>query len=258
MDKKIVFLLIFVMSLASSIVFSHGEVEDGSEIANIASLSLKLIYLTSLIMILVTIISIFFHKKLPNTFKKILFWLTSFLVIVTTLFLIGSTVYLNIVSPTKGPVHWHADFTIEICGKDIEIADPTGIMNRIGKSDLHEHNDNRIHIEGTPPSLESIELGEFFEAVGGNFDPISFSVPTNQGLMSVKNGDLCNNKPGRLFLFVESQSGIQRVWRIEPKSGEYIIAPYGNVPPGDRLRIIFTEHDANTMLAELQEGRHGS
>ncbi len=77
-------------------------------------------------------------------------------------------------------------------------------------------------------------------------------------MLSVRSGDLCNNNPGKLLLFVEGQEGMQRVWRIEPEMGEYIIAPYSRVPPGNRLKIVFTEHDADTILVELQEGMHGS
>ncbi len=252
-------LLLIAILLSLAVVFAHGtgEVEE-SGLQKLSDWSLNLVYITSSLLIIVTIFSIAKYKTLTSLQKNIAFWLVAIAVIITTIFVVGSTLYLNAVSPTNGPVHWHADFTIEICGKNIEIADPTGIMNRIGKSDLHEHNDMRIHVEGTPPSLEAIELRAFFEALGGTFTDSSFSVPTNEGMLSVRSEDLCNNKQAKLLLFVEGQEGMQRIWRIEPKMGEYIIAPYSNVPPGNRLKIVFTENDSNAILAELQEGRHGS
>lgn len=259
MKTKSAALLLIAILLSLAVVFAHGPGErEESGLQKISDWSLNLVYITSGLLIIVAIFSITKYKTLTSLQKNIAFWFVAIAVIITTIFVVGSTLYLNAVSPTHGPVHWHADFTIEICGKNIEIADPIGIMNRIGKSDLHEHNDMRIHVEGTPPSLEAIDLRSFFEALGGTFTDSRFSAPTTEGLTTVNNGDLCNNKSGKLLLFVEGQEGMQRVWRIEPEMGEYIIAPYSRVPPGNRLKIVFTEHDANTILAELQEGMHGS
>ncbi|MBI4158823.1 hypothetical protein HY500_01035 [Candidatus Woesearchaeota archaeon] len=260
MKAKSPVLLIIAILLSLTIVFAHGpSEEEESGLQKILDWSLSLVYINSGLLIIVTIFSIIKYKTLTNLQKNIAFWLIITTVVITTIFIVGSTLYLNAVSPTRGPVHWHADFTIEVCGKNIEIADPTNIItNRIGKSDLHEHNDMRIHIEGTPPSLEAIDLSSFFEALGGTFTDSGFSAPTTGGFTIVNNHDLCNNKPGKLLLFVEGQEGIQRVWRIEQKMGEYIIAGYAKVPPGDRLKIIFTDEDPNTILAKLQEDKHGS
>ena len=60
-------------------------------------------------------------------------------------------------------------------------------------------------------------------------------VPTNDGLISVHNGDFCNEKPAKLYVFVNGNL-------IEnPK--DYVVSPYQNVPPGDRIKFVFTERN---------------
>ncbi len=252
------FALVLILVITISFVLAHGEEQNKVEgFEKLTNLSLRYFYITSIIMILASLISFMFIKNFSELHKKIAFWIIVVPVILTTIFLVFSTIYLNITSPTHGPVHWHADFEIMICDKEYEIKDPTGLFNRIGTSSVHEHNDMRIHIEGTPSSFEDIELGEFFEALGGNFDETSLTIPTNEGFVSIKNGDLCNNKLGRLMLFVQGQEGRERKWRFESMMGEYIIAPYSNVPPGDRLLIIFSEKSEQEILDDLIGGMHG-
>jgi len=48
--------------------------------------------------------------KLHKNLKKILFAAIVIPVVAATIFLAGSTIYLNSVSSSGGPVHWHADF----------------------------------------------------------------------------------------------------------------------------------------------------
>ena len=244
--------LVFIFSLKT--ILAHGEEAPSQKIRDLSSLSLDILLITALLIFIIAILSIIFSKKISEIQKKTAFYILAIASIGATLFLVGTTLYLNITSPTKGPVHWHADFVIEVCGKNLEIKDPKGILNLIGTSSVHEHNDMRIHIEGTPASLEEIELGEFFKAIKGYFDETTLSIPTNEGITIAKESDLCTNLPGKLFLFVESQSGKERIWHLEPLMQEYVISPYSNVPPGDRLKIIFTEKNPDMILQELQEG----
>lgn len=250
MNKRLFPILIFIVIFAINIV-AHGIEDEGSNLSLISERSLQYIYVAGLIMILITIFSILFEKKLPARGKSVTFWLITIPVIFATIYLVGSTIYLNIKSPTHGPVHWHADFEIEICSKDIELVDPKGLFNRVGTPLLHEHNDNRIHVEGTPYSLQSIDLAAFFQAIGGEFSSSRLVVPTNEGRIIIENGQLCNGKPGRLMLFVEKQQGKDRVWKMEESMGEYIMAGYSTIPPGDRIKIIFTSESQEDVLNQI-------
>ncbi len=249
--KVVEMFLLFVFNLSN--IVAHGDEKKKKTAFDLTSISLQALVITAVLMLLIALFSLIFLKKISETQKKLAFWVIAISAILATIFLLGTTLYLNATSPTKGPVHWHADFTVTLCKEEIEIKDPKGIMNRIGTSKVHEHNDMRIHIEGTPASLEEIELGEFFKSIGGYFGETTLSIPSEEGIVSVKDGELCNNLPSYLYLFVEGQSGNERAWRLEPLMHEYIIAPYSNVPPGDRLKIVFTERDPSNILNELQQ-----
>ncbi|OGC62867.1 hypothetical protein A3J33_00665 [candidate division WWE3 bacterium RIFCSPLOWO2_02_FULL_53_10] len=169
--------------------------------------------------------------------------------ILATLFLAGSTVYLNLVSISGGPVHWHADFQVWACGQELDLIDPTGIANRVGSPVFHEHGDDRIHVEGVVTDLEEAELGRFFGFVGGELHADNFAFPTNEKLHEYENGDPCpDGKSGTLQAFV---------WRTDEDAGEfyqeklsepqeYVISPHGNVPPGDCLIFEFGEEKDRT------------
>src|SRR5258708_21154284 len=58
-------------------------------------------------------------KHPHSAIKKLLFFSIVGIVLLTTLFLAGSTLYLNAVSKSHGPIHYHADIQIYKCGSEI-------------------------------------------------------------------------------------------------------------------------------------------
>ena len=88
-------------------------------------------------------------------------------IVLVTIYSAGSTIYLNIISETQGPVHWHADFEIWDCGQKIDLINPTGFSNRVGNPVFHEHGDDRIHVEGVVVEKKDVDLHSFFEVIGG-------------------------------------------------------------------------------------------
>lgn len=96
---------------------------------------------------------------------------------------------------TDREVHWHALVNTTICGenKDFPKREKGAIVHGL----LHTHDDNTIHIEGKIMKKEDIMLGKFFDAIEVEFD--------KDKIMGVKNGDLCNGKPGKLKMYVNDQ-----------------------------------------------------
>ena len=157
----------------------------------------------------------------------------------SSLYLGGNTIYENIASETGGPVHWHADYQVIVCGEEKELIDPEGITNRIGTAEIHEHNDNRIHIEGTLKKIEEASLENYFASIGGELELNHLIYQAEDGTINVENGDACSNgKPGILKVFVNGK-------RID-NSPEYIIYPNSRVPPGDCIIILFDETNSDT------------
>ena len=100
-----------------------------------------------------------YKEKWSRAQKIATFNILTIIVLFVTAGLIGTTIQLNLTSATKGPIHWHADHLFDICDEYMEFEDPTGIRNKVGTPILHEHNDDRVHIEGTPHALTDIDLG---------------------------------------------------------------------------------------------------
>src|SRR3972149_6247044 len=170
------------------------------------------------------ILAVFWKKKTEKA-KWFLYLGIALPIVLATLFLAGSTVYLNLTSITGGPVHWHADFQVWACGKELDLIDPAVIANRVGSPVFHEHGDDRIHVEGVVTDLEDAELGRFFGFVGGGVHADPFAFPTNEQLHEYENGDPCpDGKSGTLQAFV---------WRTDEDAGEFyqekLSEPQGDV-----------------------------
>jgi len=230
------FIVALVVAFALSVAFAHEEVSESQ--TNLPD-PVSMIYYTLWISGLATAASVVF--KLNRTEKKVVFILIAFPVAAATLYLAADTVYLNISSESGGPVHWHADYEIWVCDKKLDLIDPTGFENRIGSPVFHEHNDDRIHVEGVLVRVRDANLESYFEIIGGKLSDSGLSYPTDSGTVSANNGDLCNDKPGKLQAFVYKTSGNRYHQQKIADFPHYVLSPYSQVPPGDCIIIEFGE-----------------
>lgn len=198
------------------------------------------IKITGVFLILISFYLISNINKLSGNKKKTLFWITITPIILSSLYLAGHTIYENITSITKGPVHWHADYQIWACGERLELHEPEGgLSNKQGNALLHGHEDDRIHIEGTITNLNEVTLSKFLEANAGILANDQLKIYTEDGLITYINGDLCpDGQQGYLKVYVNGKL------KTNPK--DYVISPYPNIPPGDCIIIEFSNFASQT------------
>lgn len=205
-----------------------GEVIRGNSL-KFSLVALVVILLFSLIALII--------KKPQEKIKYLLFGLIVVAVLANTIYLVGSTIYLNQVSATKGPVHWHADYEVWQCGKELELEDPKGLSNKVGSETVHEHNDKRMHFEGVMEDLRHASLGHFFKEVGGSLDSEHFTFSTHEGLTTMESGQKCDSEPAELQVFVYTTEGRTFSQQKLEDPADYIISPESQVPPGDCVII---------------------
>lgn len=198
------------------------------------------IYAASILTILIIIYSISRNvDALSSREKLVCFWLIALPVMLASLYLVIHTLYDTTNSETKGPIHWHADYQIWTCGEKLDLTNPRFPKNKIGSPLLHEHNDDRIHVEGTVSYLETITLGRFFGIIGGALSEDTISYPTTKGIKTFTNGDTClSGAQGTLKVYVNGKS------IADPAS--YLLYPASLVPPGDCIIVQFDEIESET------------
>jgi hypothetical protein len=205
----------------------------------LSTYSIYVLFLGVIFLLIFAFISLKVKGKTPEG-KRILFGAITVSILTPTLILLITTVYLNVMSVSGGPVHWHADFEIWNCGQEISLKDPTGLSNKLGTSTLHEHNDKRIHLEGLVMDKTDASLGNFFHVIGGELSSSKLSVPTNKGELVLQNGANCHGQEAELQAFVyktDKNGYFSQQKLIEPQS--YVISPETNVPPADCVIIEF-------------------
>lgn len=248
------FFLIVPILVLPLIVLAHGDdIEEFHEglpenmQEGIHKNALTVILIAGSIAAIFVLISIF-HKKQSKKLKVFLFLAIVIPILLATLYSAASTVYLNIISETKGPVHWHADFEVWACDEMLDLTDPQGISNRVGSPMFHEHNDNRIHVEGVVKDVEDVGLGRFFEFIGGELHRDHFMLPTNKGAVEKSNGDLCPDGYGKMQAFVFKTDEKTKTYTQEKIDDfeEYMLSPYSMIPPGDCIIIEFAPEKSRT------------
>ncbi len=242
--KKFCVAILLLLVLFSIGVFAHeGEDEEEEVMSPISYLPIEPFFLASVVfpvVLLLVVVSIFFQNSLSDKTKKIIFIAVAVPVVLTTLYLAGSTVYLNIISESGGPVHWHADFEIWNCGEHVtNLKKPEYLSNKVGSDVFHSHDDFRIHIEGIVVKKSDVSLGNFFEVIGGHFSGGHLEVELDNGtFLDASNGDLCpDGASGKWRLFLKNHSTGQFEENTELDS--YVIKPFFNIPPGDYLLLVF-------------------
>jgi hypothetical protein len=199
----------------------------------IAHNSFNAVIIATALLAILTTLSLGIKKQGPSL-KKFLFWTISAVTMIATLFLAVSTVYLNVVSSSGGPVHWHTDIEIFNCGNEVNIKDPKGLSNKIGSPTLHEHNDKRIHLEGVVVEEQDASLGKFFHVIGGKISDSSLTVPTNEGNITLNSGSSCpDGQEAELQVFAFKVEGKNYTQEKLANPAEYVISPESGVPPGD-------------------------
>jgi len=144
----------------------HGKTASDWEILGLTNPLTVMLY-GGLLSGLAILVGTFFKNQMPEWAKHLTFVIIAVPILMVTVYMAYSTVLLNVESDTGGPVHWHADFEIWACGEKINLQDPTGLTNKIGEPLLHEHGDNRMHIEGVVLRNEQVSMSAFFTSVGG-------------------------------------------------------------------------------------------
>lgn len=246
--------LLFLSKVSTAL--ANGKDEHGEEVEKVSSFAIDEIIRTSsiriaiaagIILIVLVIIS-FVIKEKSKSVKKILFGLITTAIVLPTLFFVGSTLYLNFASQTKGPVHWHADFRIFNCGKEIFLKGPEGALsNRVGTPVFHHHEDMRVHVEGTVFHLSDVSLSSFFRTIEGELIQDSISVPTEEGLVEVKNDDACpDGSRGTLQVFLYKTEGAIAVQIKIENYTNYVPSPEVSIPPGDCIIFEFAEPKEKT------------
>lgn len=253
----LVALVLLPVAVAQSDSGSAYTLEKGEAIKH-GSLN---VILVSLIVVFILIGYAVLQRKAlekSNMQKIIIFSIMTAAVVGTTLYAAGSTVYLNVISETGGPVHWHADFEIWDCGREIDLINPTGLSNRVGTPTLHEHGDNRIHVEGVPIQKRDVNLQNFFHVVGGRLERDYFAIPTNDSTKEkvvkheMRTGNYCNGEPGVLQAFVYKVTNPEdrKKWVYKQRKlteyENYIMSNYQNVPPGDCIIIEYDRDKEST------------
>ncbi|MCH7541411.1 hypothetical protein IH981_01375 [Patescibacteria group bacterium] len=244
--------LTFLFFYAPAVLAYDGEIEEQAEVVkttledSIRSTSIKVVIIASVIVLGFVMLTILL-KHYGEGFKKILFVGILIPTIITTLYMVGSTLFLNFTSSSGGPVHWHADLEIWDCGTKLDIIDPQGFSNKVGNTTFHEHNDGRMHVEGVVTKSEEASLGKFFGFIDGSLTSDEMRIPTNSGLIVRHDGDLClDGNEGTLQVFVyQTKNNLFSQQKLTAPAS-YILSPESNVPPGDCIIIEFDQEKDKT------------
>ena len=144
--------------------------------------------------------------------------------------------------------------------------EPKGLSNRIGTPVFHEHADSRMHVEGVVVDTAEVDLHNFFEVIGGSLTNDYLSVLTDERIIEISNGNLCNGNSGKLqvFLYKIKNPEDTKNWEFEQQKlnnfEDYILSPYSRIPPGDCIIIEFgeekerTDHICETYKVAEQRG----
>lgn len=226
--------------LGHEIAFAHEEYANLGLESSLMEQALEGIFIAGLIVIVLAILAIIFKERIGEQARWLLFLGIAIPVIAATAYSAGTTIYLNRVSETRGPVHWHADFEIWVCDQLVELQAPSGISNRLGSALLHEHGDLRIHAEGVLLRREEAALGKFFRTIGGMLTKTTLVVPTKKGLATITNDDFCpNGLQGKLQVFRWQLKNNVLVQDKLVDLARYVISPENQVPPGDCIIVEF-------------------
>jgi hypothetical protein len=188
MDMMIRTLTLLASNLMEGVSDAYVPVNDlKSEITNY---SLRIIAASSVLLLILTLLAALFRNS-THSLKLPLFVMMATIILSSTVYLTGVTIYLHNRSDSGGPVYHEAGIEIWACGNELELKDPSNwLSGKIGSSSLYERNDKTIHLDGIVfNALKDASLGKFFYDIGGTLTQNALVVPLNDDRLFENNID---------------------------------------------------------------------
>lgn len=231
------------------------------------------------------VVSFYREEDLTMRDKNILMNGFIIAVLVPSFYTAGAFVHQSQTSWSQGEIHWHADFEVMVeedgVYRQLDLIDPQkfcqtteyesttmcALNDRTGSTRYHEHNDDRIHLEGIFKDREDATLRAFFETFDGELTNERLVFPTNNGTVEkVEDGQKS------VKILVQRGVGGNRRWCAIAERGEvpeddicltergdlainpgyYVISPYKRGPTLDNIFIVY---DSKTTQEALQDVR---
>ncbi len=195
--------------------------------------------------------------------------MNGFLVVIlgASFFTASAFVHVSQTSWSSGEIHWHADYEV-LVEQDgelerLNLIDPSNycegtphessymcsLSDRTGTTEYHEHNDNRIHLEGVFKERDDATLSAFFETFGGKLTSSELVYPTNEETVKVSESSDDNRT---LKIIVNSGVGGERGWKVVDNPSEYIVSPYKRGPNLDDIFVIYDSNSANYVKEQFR------
>lgn len=227
-----------------------------------------------------------FHQEDNLTMHDKTMLMNGFLIaiLIPSFYTAGAFVHESQTSWSKGEIHYHADFEVmvEENGElsELNLIDPgeycktatdqSTIMcklnDRAGLTEYHEHNDDRIHLEGTFKTRDEASLRAFFQAVGGDLTNEKLIYPTNEGVVTkqknggtvkilVRRGVAGNRHWCAIGENVPEEERCEDSFNGEPANSpsEYVISPYSRGPNLDDIFVIYDSNTVEDALSDVRE-----
>ena len=113
----------------------------------------------------------------------------------------------------RAGAHWHASFTVEVCGRALAFPPSPG--------NVHTHGDGVIHVHPeTDEEGREATLATFFRSMGVSLGPGEIVLPDWRRF---RDGDRCGQTPGRLRVWVNDRElPVEEFLRYYPQDRDRI------------------------------------
>ncbi len=232
--------------------------------------------------------ALFFKDRVSDRGQRIMMGAILLIVLVPTLYAAGAWIHAMATSWSGGEVHYHADYEVVVQDENgayhqLDLIDPEEfcqqsqhestymcrLNDRVGTTEYHEHNDRRIHLEGTFKQREDATLAAFFATFGGELSNDRLVYPTNEEDWTVS-----DDGERTVKILVKKGVGGTRHWCAigpeetvtaeqvcnDPYTGtparspdQYIISPFQRGPTLDDIWIVYDNATVTGALNDLQE-----
>ncbi len=234
-----------------------------------------------------TVVALVKEDVLSDRGKTILMVGFLFAVLVPSVYVTGAYIHQVATSWSDGEIHWHADYEVVVQNEtdgyeQLDLIDPSRfceetthessymcrLSDRTGAVEFHEHDDRRIHLEGTFRDREEATLQAFFRTFGGSLANNYLKYPTNERMYELREtGDRTLKiavqrgvAAGRHWCMIETQDNIDRadICRSEDTEelatspDKYVISPYQRGPI-DTIFIVYDDASPQRVLNDLRE-----